>query len=351
MAHVALGIEILSYSLSIVVLTLLLLVWKRDRSPGLLELTAALGSFTVLLVANPALRYTGIEFFGTVKSLAAALMIYVIPLFSDAMSGVKGRPERRGRRGRRVLLGVWSLVLMAAVTAADTARLRGSSGISVAAAAVGARATAERVVYTLLFVSLGITIALVAGEVILRRRCEGREGGEGKGEENPPISWYVRSCRTAGFITPFFLPFFVLFDFPISLNFLRTNELREVVSTFSAATVFLLLWNLLLLRGAVGELIRRGERGAVEDSMNAWMAGFGLSPRETEVCRLLIQGASYDQIEQALFISRSTVKTHTNRIYQKTGTRNQVDLMRRVFGEGGGPFPAPVEGDPEGGFS
>lgn len=258
MAHVALGIEILSYSLSIVVLTLLLLVWKRDRSPGLLELTAALGSFTVLLVANPALRYTGIEFFGTVKSLAAALMIYVIPLFSDAMSGVKGRPERRGRRGRRVLLGVWSLVLMAAVTAADTARLRGASGISVTAA-VEAGATAERVVYTLLFVSLGITIALVAGEVILRRRCEGREVGEEKGEENPPISWYVRSCRTAAFITPFFLPFFVLFDFPISLNFLRTNELREVVSTFSAATVFLLLWNLLLLRGAVGELIRRGE--------------------------------------------------------------------------------------------
>lgn len=343
MAHVALGIEILSYSLSIVVLTLLLLVWKRDRSPGLLELTAALGSFTVLLVANPALRYTRIEFFGTVKSLAAALMIYVIPLFSDAMSGVRGRP---GRRGRRVLLGVWSLVLMAAVTAADTARLRGASGISVAAA-VEAGATAERVVYTLLFVSLGITIALVAGEVILRRRCEGREVGEGKGEENPPISWYVRSCRTAAFITPFFLPFFVLFDFPISLTFLRTNELREVVRTFSAATVFLLLWNLLLLRGAVGELIRRGERGergAVEDSMNAWMAGFGLSPRETEVCRLLIRGASYDQIEQALFISRSTVKTHTNRIYQKTGTRNQVDLMRRVSREGGGPFPAPVEG-------
>ena len=347
MAHVALGIEILSYSLSIVVLTLLLLVWKRDRSPGLLELTAALGSFTVLLVANPALRYTGIEFFGTVKALAAALMIYVIPLFSDAMSEVKGRPERRGRRGRRVLLGVWSLVLMAAVTATDTARLRGSSGISVAAAAVEAGATAERVVYTLLFVSLGIIIALVAGDVILQRRCEGREVGEGKGEENPPISWYVRSCRTAAFVTPFFLPFFVLFDFPISLNFLRTNELREVVSTFSAATVFLLLWNLLLLRGAVGELIRRGERGergAVEDSMNAWMAGFGLSPRETEVCRLLIRGASYDQIEQALFISRSTVKTHTNRIYQKTGTRNQVDLMRRVSGEGGGPFPAPVEG-------
>lgn len=324
MAHVALGIEILSYSLSIVVLTLLLLVWKRDRSPGILELTAALGSFTVLQAANPALRYTGIEFFGTVKALAAALMIYVIPLFSDAMSGARGRPERRGRRGRRVLLGVWSLVLMAAVTAAG--------------------GTAERVVYTLLFVSLGITIALVAGEVILRRRCGGREVGEGKGEENPPISWYVRSCRTAAFITPFFLPFFVLFDFPISLNFLRTNELREVVSTFSAVTVFLLLWNLLLLRGAVGELIRRGERGAVEDSMNAWMAGFGLSPRETEVCRLLIRGASYDQIEQALFISRSTVKTHTNRIYQKTGTRNQVDLMRRVSGEGGGPFQAPVEG-------
>ena len=69
MAHAALSIEILSYSLSIIVLTLLLIVWKRNRSRGLLGMMAMIGCFTVLLVANLALRYTGLRVFAAVKSL------------------------------------------------------------------------------------------------------------------------------------------------------------------------------------------------------------------------------------------------------------------------------------------
>ena len=328
MAHAALSIEILSYSLSIIVLTLLLIVWKRNRSRGLLGMMAMIGCFTVLLVANLALRYTGLRVFAAVKSLVSALMIYVIPAFSAALTD----PDPVMRRGRHGLFAAWALLLMTAVAALETARTVGFFGTT----GVGAAAAAGRfdVVYPVLFVSLSITIALTCVSVMLRRYREGVN------ESETPVSWYGGACRIMAYLTLPFLPFFVLFDFPIRLDGIRRSELREVIHTFSVAPVFLLLWNLLLFKGVVAELIRWGGRN--EDATDAWMAEFGLSPRETEVCRLLIRGASYDQIERSLFISRSTVKTHTNRIYQKTGTRNQVDLMRRGSGKSDGPSSAPL---------
>ena len=49
-----------------------------------------------------------------------------------------------------------------------------------------------------------------------------------------------------------------------------------------------------------------------------------LTPREAEVLRLIAAGASNREIARALFVSEATVKTHVNRIFAKTGSRDRV---------------------------
>lgn len=59
-----------------------------------------------------------------------------------------------------------------------------------------------------------------------------------------------------------------------------------------------------------------------------------LSARELEVLHLLSKGFSNKQIATELFISASTVKTHTLNIYQKleTGNRTQAIVKAKEFG-------------------
>ena len=53
-----------------------------------------------------------------------------------------------------------------------------------------------------------------------------------------------------------------------------------------------------------------------------------LSPRETEVYELLIQGRTNQQIAQSLFITESTAKVHVRHIFEKLGVRSRVEAVR-----------------------
>jgi DNA-binding CsgD family transcriptional regulator len=61
---------------------------------------------------------------------------------------------------------------------------------------------------------------------------------------------------------------------------------------------------------------------------------YGVSGRECEIISLVIQGHSYKQIGDKLFISSRTVKNHIYNIYQKTGVANKVQLMNRIRARG-----------------
>jgi DNA-binding NarL/FixJ family response regulator len=68
-----------------------------------------------------------------------------------------------------------------------------------------------------------------------------------------------------------------------------------------------------------------GDRGEVDDD---------LTPREAEVLRLIAAGQSNREIARALFVSEATVKTHVNRIFAKTGSRDRVQAMRYAYTHG-----------------
>lgn len=57
---------------------------------------------------------------------------------------------------------------------------------------------------------------------------------------------------------------------------------------------------------------------------------YGLSPRESEVLPLLLQGRTIARIQETLYISQGTVSTHIRHIYQKAGVDNRQDLLNLV---------------------
>ena len=67
-----------------------------------------------------------------------------------------------------------------------------------------------------------------------------------------------------------------------------------------------------------------GDPGGVDD----------LTPREADVLRLIAVGQSNREIARTLYVSEATVKTHVNRIFAKTGSRDRVQAMRYAYTHG-----------------
>jgi DNA-binding NarL/FixJ family response regulator len=57
---------------------------------------------------------------------------------------------------------------------------------------------------------------------------------------------------------------------------------------------------------------------------SATMPPDGLTHREVEILGLIAQGLTNPEIAQRLFLSNHTIKTHINRIFAKTGSRDRV---------------------------
>ena len=57
---------------------------------------------------------------------------------------------------------------------------------------------------------------------------------------------------------------------------------------------------------------------------------WGISPREVEVVKKIITGATNKEISEELFISMRTVETHLYSIYRKCGVKNKIELLHKL---------------------
>lgn len=60
----------------------------------------------------------------------------------------------------------------------------------------------------------------------------------------------------------------------------------------------------------------------------------GLTPRQSEVCALLVEGKMVNDIADELYISKDTVKAHIKALYAKTGAHSKHELIAAVYAYG-----------------
>jgi DNA-binding CsgD family transcriptional regulator len=67
------------------------------------------------------------------------------------------------------------------------------------------------------------------------------------------------------------------------------------------------------------------------DGLSCLAEGFGLTPREGDIVRLILAGKTNKEIAAELFISPHTVKNATSRIYEKTGVQTRGQLAGKLM--------------------
>ncbi|HEY6471773.1 MAG TPA: response regulator transcription factor, partial [Acidimicrobiales bacterium] len=71
----------------------------------------------------------------------------------------------------------------------------------------------------------------------------------------------------------------------------------------------------------------------------------GLTDREVEVLALIASGLSNHEIAERLYVAETTVKTHVNRIFAKTGSRDRAQAAVYAHRHGLGWDPASTEAE------
>lgn len=77
-----------------------------------------------------------------------------------------------------------------------------------------------------------------------------------------------------------------------------------------------------LRAGARSYLTKDADRTDIARALQAAVGG--LTQREAEILGLIAQGLTNGEIAERLFLSNHTTKTHINRIFATTGSRDRV---------------------------
>jgi DNA-binding NarL/FixJ family response regulator len=75
-------------------------------------------------------------------------------------------------------------------------------------------------------------------------------------------------------------------------------------------------------------------RAVVDAGTQVPTAPDDLTSREIEVLKLIAAGLSNTEIAEALVVTRATVKTHINHVFQKTGARDRAQAVRYAYEHG-----------------
>ena len=107
----------------------------------------------------------------------------------------------------------------------------------------------------------------------------------------------------------------------ITPPFYSTWWFRGLVLLFLVAIVY--LWH-------QSRMKRLTLRLKTEREIERMVEKYNISTREQDILNLIMKGKSNQEIEDTLFISMHTVKTHISNIYKKFAVKNRLELIRLI---------------------
>jgi DNA-binding CsgD family transcriptional regulator len=284
----------LSYSVGLVCVTILFLRYIQARDKVALKLLAYLLPFGVSLASLSLLEAFSVTAFlgrtlGQVALAGAALVIATFPAYALVFDDLKSR---------RRLAFIMKVV-----------------GVTLAAIDLFCIFTPDPIRSGFHFLTLAcLGVAIFVGMTWITR-------GEVHHKKKHHWAWMTSLFVFFGLV--FFLDFFR--DFIPGLNF---ADWRYVIlpAFYAYLNIFIIYSHITQWAPRIEQKDKVVSEPAVES-----LKRFGVSSRETEVLSHLARGRTYGEIADVLCVSLATIKTHLSHLYEKTGTRNKVELINLLY--------------------
>ena len=304
MYHLTLWLNMITLSALVASGALSFLRLLRIRAQWQKYYLAYLGSYAVwLLTSTFALfqrvyLYSPAEIveigFAYARAGVSVIMIVVGPLFYVTV-GRQFAASRRRKPGvmRREWIVVWSIAGAILVLVV----LMIATGLPV-------YSTIATTLFNLSFALLAVrALTMVSGSPA------------GRGEPIRAFLWYSALAH----------PLIVVIS--LALRFTMTADRLFYANVF-AIGVFCLLWGLIMIVADMRRIL--SGTGGEDELPGDFIQATGLTARESEVVRTLIDGMTSRDAAERLFISQRTVETHVHNIYRKCGVGNRVELVQLV---------------------